>query len=206
MDDEQIWAQLDLRAESICRILDYILEGELTSPDLSSNNEDSVEEEEEEEEEEVEEEEEEEERLQKALETLKRDEDIDLDEFLVQYGLDGSDSQDLNESSSESYGEEEEEMQEDIFPLRDPSSSEQEDTENQQASSKKSRKRKREELSELEDGFFDLAEFNAYTENAEAKSSSRGRLGGDDSDENEEEIDIFASVGSHPDLGDSQGM
>ena len=51
----------------------------------------------------------------------------------------------------------------------------------------------------LDDGFFDLAEFNAETEQAEAKRSSKGRLGkGDDDDEEdegeEEGIDYFAPV------------
>src|SRR6267378_4039377 len=28
MDDEQIWAQLDLRTKTVCRMLDFVLEGE----------------------------------------------------------------------------------------------------------------------------------------------------------------------------------
>jgi U3 small nucleolar RNA-associated protein MPP10 len=203
MNDEQIWAQLDLRTQTICRILDYVLEAELTSPDISSNQGDSVEEDNEEDD-----------RLQKALEALKRDEDTGLDEFLAEYGLhesdldDSQDDDDLNNSSPESDGEEEE-MQEDISPLRDPSSSEDE-TEYLRSAMKPSRKRKRGESSELDDGFFDLAEFNAYTERAEAKSSSRGRLGGDDSDEDEQEIDLFANVDPNVDWDDDgkagQGM
>jgi U3 small nucleolar RNA-associated protein MPP10 len=197
------WAQLDLRTQTICRILDYVLEAELTSPDISSNQGDSVEEDNEEDD-----------RLQKALEALKRDEDTGLDEFLAEYGLhesdldDSQDDDDLNNSSPESDGEEEE-MQEDISPLRDPSSSEDE-TEYLRSAMKPSRKRKRGESSELDDGFFDLAEFNAYTERAEAKSSSRGRLGGDDSDEDEQEIDLFANVDPNVDWDDDgkagQGM
>jgi len=205
MEDEQIWAQLDLRTQTICRILDYVLEGETASPDLLSKQEDNPEDDSDEDE-----------GLQKALEALKREDmDIDMDEFLAQYGLDENDlddSQDehLEESSSESnVGEEE--MQEDISPLCDPSSSSSEENEYRRSSMKAPRKRKRGGTSKLDDGFFDLAEFNAYTERAEARSSSRGRLAGNNSDEDDDELKIFAaSVDSNADLDDDgkagQGM
>ena len=199
MDDKQIWAQLDLRTQMICRVLDYVLDGEVASPDLLSKQEVGTEDDDVEEEED-------DEALQKALEALKR-EDIDMDEFLAQYGQDESDlddpqDEDLEESSSESDGGEEE-MQEDISPLCDPSSSEEDGSEYYRSSTKTSKKRKRGESSDLDDGFFDLAEFNAYTERTEARFSSRGRLAGNDSDEDEEEFDLFvASVTSNADLGD----
>jgi U3 small nucleolar RNA-associated protein MPP10 len=191
MEDEQIWAQLDLRTQTICRTLDYVLEGEVVSPDLLSNLEDSAEDNPDEDE-----------GLQKVLEALKR-EDIDMDEFLGQYSLDENDlddsqDEDLEEPSSESDSGDEE-MQEDISPLHDPSSDEEENGHHR--SSKTSRKRKRGVLS---DGFFDLAEFNAHTERAEARSSSRGPPHGDDSDNDDQEIDFFANVDSNADLGDDE--
>jgi U3 small nucleolar RNA-associated protein MPP10 len=193
LDDEQIWAQVDLRTQTICQLLDHVLEGDVASSDLLSR-EDSAEDDEDADE-----------RLKKVLEALEQSEDIDIDEFLAQYGLDDSDSDDsqddddLEESTSESHPEEEE-MQEDFSPLRDPSSSE-EESECHHPLVRTSRKRKRGEPSELDDGFFDLAEFNAHTERAEAMSSSRGRLAGGDSDD-DEEIDLFTSVDSNADLGD----
>lgn len=52
--------------------------------------------------------------------------------------------------------------------------------------------------SELDDGFFDLEEFNAETEEAESKSASKGRLrrdsGSEDSDDLESDVDLFDVV------------
>ena len=59
-------------------------------------------------------------------------------------------------------------------------------------------KLKRGEHPTLDDGFFNLAAFNAEIKAAESRSSSRGRLSQDDDDEDgddpNEEVDYFASV------------
>ena len=188
MHDEQVWAQLDLRTQTICRILDYVLEGETAPPDLLLH-EDSAEDNNEEDE-----------RLQEALEALKRDEDIDMDDFLARYGLNESDLNDSEdddleeESSSENVGEED--MQEDISPLRDPSPSEGEASEFHSLT--KASTRKRGKLSESDDNIVDLSDFNPDTDHAH--SSPHGQLTGADSDEDDEEIDLFASVHSDVDF------
>jgi len=178
MDDEQIWAQVDLRTQTICRMLEYVLEGEMEEFGEGSegNSEDD------------------DERLRQALEALKADDDIDMETFLENYGIDESELEESEDVSSQSG---DDEAVENISPLRDPSSDEENDSDEFYVSPKKlSKKRKLGEVSELDDDFFDLAEFNAYTERAEAKSSSRGRLAGSDSDEEDDGIDLFANIDS----------
>ena len=51
----------------------------------------------------------------------------------------------------------------------------------------------------MDDGFFSLAEFNAETEEAEARDVSKGRLGQDDDEDDDDNdaddhVDIFAAV------------
>ena len=181
MNDDQIWAQVDLRTQTICRMLEYVLEGEMEELGSEETSEDD------------------DERLRMALEALKADDDIDMEKFLENYGIDESelsDSQDEESEDVNSPSGEVDEAVENISPLRDPSSDEENDSDEFYVSPKKlSKKRKLGEVSELDDDFFDLAEFNAYTERAEAKSSSRGRLAGSDSDE-DDGIDLFANIDS----------
>jgi len=198
MDEEQVWAQLDLRTQSICRMLDFVLEGEVGAEEGKEDSEEESSGDDEEQ------------RLKEALEALEGG-DIDMDEFMAKYGLDEHDEMgdELDESDDSQRedsldddsedAEEVEEAEEDVSPLRDEESDHEAPD---LPPTKPSKKRKRGESSELDDGFFNLAEFNAYTERAEAKSSSRGRLSGDDSDEEDMDVDLFASVDGPVDLGD----
>lgn len=202
MDEDQIWAQLDLRTQAICKMLDFVLEGGAgDGNDTEEGQEDDSEEEEDEDAEET---------LKNAWKALQEDgEDIDMDEFIAKYGLGGSESEDdsldddddeLGERSSEhDVDDDEEEEEEGFSPLRDH------EEENATPGTKSilrknishpSPKKKKGGHPELDDGFFSLSEFNADTERAESKASSRGRLAGndEDSDDDDMDIDLFASI------------
>ncbi|KAG5653078.1 hypothetical protein H0H81_002458 [Sphagnurus paluster] len=192
MNDDQIWAQLDLRATHVCDTLERVLEGG-PDGDRAENDED-----------ESMSEEEEDPRLTKALEAMENGEDIDFDSLR---DLDLSDSDEdayLDESSemgSDDDGEDEEGSLEDaedftegVVDLHNPSSDESEDEDSRR---KPTKKVKLKGHSQLDDGFFDLASFNAETERAEARSFSKGRLGGqEDSDDDDDNmsINLFAPL------------
>ncbi|KAF8973955.1 U3 small nucleolar ribonucleoprotein complex, subunit Mpp10 [Flammula alnicola] len=197
MDEEQVWAQLDLRTKTICRMLDFVLEGE--SEEQNEQMEDSSEEEEDNDDG----------KLRKVLEALEGNEDVDMDEILAKYGFDDGSEDSQDEEQSYTGSELDEEVNEDdaeegISPLRDlelDEADEEINTEQSRSSSLKSishssrKKKGKSATSELDDGFFNLAEFNADTERAESKSSSKGHLAGDDDSEDENmDIDLFANV------------
>ncbi|KIY71598.1 Mpp10 protein [Cylindrobasidium torrendii FP15055 ss-10] len=172
MDDEQIWAQLDIKSKHLGDILDRALDAhnpmddevEMSGgleededsneddPELSGFDMDDID----------------------ALEDSEEDEDDDSEE-------DSEEDAEENESSDD------EPHEESFTNLRDH-------IEEKSGPLSARRKRKGKQGSEVDDDFFDLKEFNALTEAAEAKSSSNGRLGGDDEDSDEESVDLFAAV------------
>ncbi|KAF8626527.1 hypothetical protein AX15_004832 [Amanita polypyramis BW_CC] len=188
MSEDQIWAQLDIQTKNICNVLNQVLGGERLESEEGGNEGESEEEEEEEEEEER--------SLQIALETF-GDEDVNWSDE------DETGRHDKGDDESEASGEEQTET---ITELRDPSS----DEDNEPASPRLTLKRKKKPNSgrhpELDDGFFDLAVFNTEVEAAEAKSSTRGRLGESDEEAtDEEDVDMFAPIDQGEVTGDTLG-
>ncbi|KAI0825164.1 U3 small nucleolar ribonucleoprotein complex, subunit Mpp10 [Trametes gibbosa] len=198
MSDEQIWAQLELRTQNMCEVLNYALDGPADQPESESEDEGRE--------------------LKKMRQAL-IDEGFDPDELdEMQFG-------DEDEESSEDEDDEEDEesedpdddggdadLGEDIVELRDPSDEEdgEDDPELEigEPSFLNGGKRtlkikpKRGGHPVLDDGFFDLAAFNAEIEAAESKKVSRGKLSkdsdSDEEDEDEEDVDYFAAVDGQP--------
>ncbi|KAF8271358.1 hypothetical protein EI94DRAFT_578652 [Lactarius quietus] len=117
---------------------------------------------------------------------------------------DGSDmssgeSDDDSEADEEVDGSSVEDMEESVTELRDESVDEDEDEEERTGEDRipPSSARKKGGHSGLDDGFFDLAEFNAEIEEAEAGFVSNGALDADSdgASSDEDEIDYFASIG-----------
>ena len=201
MDESQIWEQLDLRAKNICQLLERTLGGG-TGQDEIYNNDGKLESAAE--------------RMGTTLEALAvgNGEDLELD-FLPDH-LSSDDDSSLDEDSSlghsdndqeeddESGSEITEENEEGIVGLRDSSPSESSDQEGipssimQKHNPSHTGGRSPGAHPELDDGFFNLATFNAETERAEARYSSRGHLSreGDDDDDDDDamSVDLFALV------------
>ncbi|THH15981.1 hypothetical protein EW146_g4585 [Bondarzewia mesenterica] len=190
MNDEQVWAQLELRTTNICGMLQLALEG--TGEDFEGGDTGEMkkrrkvlDDEEESLEEEDEDTEDDEEDLDDASEMYESGEDADL----------GEEVEILRDTDSED-DEGEDELDLDGRPpaLAAPRNL-------------KSPKAKRNGHPELDDGFFDLASFNAETEEAEARSVSRGILGNNSDEEDSESdndfIDMFGNIDEQEDsLGD----
>ncbi|CCM01959.1 uncharacterized protein FIBRA_04032 [Fibroporia radiculosa] len=194
MNEEQIWAQLELRTRNVCNVLDFLLD----EPDESEESEA-------------------EEMTSKKVNTPKnlRSGNVDRDmDFLGDMDFDSeddteeSDDDEDDDDDEDGDGDDDEDEDEDddvdlgegIVGLRDPSDEEDEEDVDLDRPPLSSRQKSRRKTkvgghSQLDDGFFDLAAFNAETEAAEARGVSKGRLSGNDSDDEDEEmVDLFAPV------------
>ncbi|EAU93012.1 small nucleolar ribonucleoprotein [Coprinopsis cinerea okayama7 len=183
LEEEQVWAQLELRTKHICDLLDVVLEGELADPDENDE-------------------------IRQALESggFSFDED-DEDEDGEDDEL-GEDEDDIQEDDSEEESVDDSELLEDGFQDESDEVSDEDeidgghqsravsDSSEEDEPSPPPARKQRHRKSEVDDDFFDLSEFKAEVERAEAKSSSRGHLAADDDsdDELDDDIDLFAPV------------
>ena len=203
MSDEQIWAELELRAQGVCEMLNYALDGEIRDAAEDEEGEGA------------------EDARGKELERMRQAliaegfdpaelEGLDLDGMEVdedseedddEEDEDSEDDEESDESEDEDDGEDAD-LGEDVEELRDPSDEEELDVEEPSFlnGGKRTLKLKRKGGHPvLDDGFFNLAEFNAETEAAESKNVSRGRLSKDDEDDEDEDedaesVDLFTPV------------
>lgn len=174
MSEDQLWAQIDMRTKSVCDILNFVLEedGPLESEEGEKVGDES-------------ESEEEEAQMQDVL-AAQGDMDVDWS--------DKEDASDEGGENEDEFGHGDGEQIETIAQLRDPSSDE--DSEPISPRTKLKSHKKRGGHPQLDDDFFNLAAFNAEIEEAESRSSGKGRLGGSDEDEESEDdvIDMFAPI------------
>jgi U3 small nucleolar RNA-associated protein MPP10 len=165
LDKDQIWAQLELRAQSVCKMLEYALKGteEPTGNDITSTT-DNLE------------------------QSSSEEEDSDLTYV---------ESDNNSKTDEESRGSSDEELlEEGVTGLRDPPvDSKKEGLVNVPSSASPLGTK---DDSGLDDGFFDLEEFNAETEEAEAGFVSNGALNADLDDiaSDEDDVDYFTSIDS----------
>ena len=206
MNEDQIWAQLDLKAKNVCETLKdgfdakmgedaFLSEGEEDEDGIGLEDEYGEDEE------------------FAGMEGIGFGDEDEDEDGLYREDIGGIEDDDDEEEEEE---EEEEEKGEDpndgnlgegVTSLRDPSSDE--DSEEDGDSDPEApntfeldapppRKRKRTGHPELDDGFFSLADFNAEIEAAESRRVSSGRLNKSseesDSDEEEGDVDLFAPV------------
>lgn len=177
MSEDQVWEQLDLRNKNICQMLELILDGPGEDEDPESSTE----------------------RLRHALELDNFPDEMDSDSDSSDEDDDDGDDE-IDDTGSESGGAEDN-MTEDVMGLRDSPSSEDGDQNELPSVTDVMSKcnislaKSQRSHGPLDDGFFNLASFNAETERAEAKTSSRGHLGEDsDSDSDDISVDLFAPL------------
>lgn len=183
LDKDQIWAQLELRAQNVCKMLEYALDGteEPTGYGITSTA-DNLEQNSEEEEEE------------------------DSSDLTYVESDDNSEAEEGSRGSSDGV------LLEGVTGLWDPSSdSDGEEGElvgDSRVSSSASALGTKDDRSGLDDGFFNLEEFNAETEEAETAFVSNGALNADSDDiaSDEDDIDYFASVDGQLHADDDHSM
>lgn len=177
LEEEQVWAQLELRTKHICELLDVLLDGEGPGMD------------------------EDEDELRQAMEDggffLDEEDDEDEDEDEDDEDMYGDyDVEDEDESMEDESVDGDEEF---IGGIRDEDSESEDEDADETTKMPTIRippKRKQKQRSEVDDDFFDLADFKAEIEKAESKSSSRGHLAEEDESEDEglDDVDLFAPV------------
>ncbi|KAH8120364.1 U3 small nucleolar ribonucleoprotein complex, subunit Mpp10 [Phellopilus nigrolimitatus] len=198
MEEDQVWAQLELKAKSVCKTLEDAFDaGDMDargSRELNGDGEGEGEESDSDDFEGL---------GMEGLEGMGTDgQDWEMDDS----DEDEEDEEDSTEEDDEEEGSSDDEDIEDEVAELQSMSSEEEGTEDEDAidldagpsTSRLPRRESRgKRHAELDDDFFNLVEFNAEIEEAESKSVSRGALGKDaDSDESEDEdaVDFFAPV------------
>lgn len=204
MDEGQVWAQMELRAQNLCKVLEYALEGTGVDPE-DGGGEGAL--------------------MMKSMlaengmdgNTNPDAMDVDMDEEESEdESLDEEEEEEEEEEGSEEFNEDDESDaevggEEGIVELRDPSDDEDDlDLDAPSSSRKKRGRSKAGGHPQLDDGFFDLAAFNAETEEAESRAVSKGRLSRDEDSEDEdadlEGVDMFALIDDVDNKDDGQGV
>jgi U3 small nucleolar RNA-associated protein MPP10 len=173
LDKDQIWAQLELRAQSICKMLESALDG---TEDPSEY------------------------RVTSTTDKLDQDSQEEKESDPEALSEESDEDSETDESSDGQSS-----LEEGVTGLRDQSVEMEEEglTEESRPSSSSSPKTKAGHLG-LNDDFFDLEEFNAETEEAEAGFVSNGALDAD-SDDSDDGIDYFVSINGQLHADDDHG-
>ncbi|KAJ6604688.1 U3 small nucleolar ribonucleoprotein complex, subunit Mpp10 [Mycena vulgaris] len=180
MDDEQIWAQLDLRMKPVCDMLEFALDAEPQEEDQDNNDTDEFIDE----------------QLLRQMRALESGDGLDEME-LDDLEEEEVDSEEELAAESEEESADDGDLGEGVTSLRDPDEESEPEADSWPASTRKRRGQSKSSAGSktgLDDGFFDLASFNAETEEAEARKVSKGRLDDDESDSDDESVDLFAPV------------
>ena len=179
LDKDQIWAQLELRTQSVCKMLEYALNGteESTEHGFAPASDDSEQ---------------------------NSSEEDDSDLTYVESDDNSEPDEESRESSDGGL------LEEGVTELRDPSADSEEEglVKDSRISSSSSSLGTKGDHSGLDDGFFDLEEFNAETEEAEADFVSNGALNADwdNTASDEDDIDYFTPVNGQLHADDDHGM